>query len=736
MKKTDGKTAKNELLPALFLVALIFTSGCGGGGSSTVAPPQPSVSQPALDAHDGDLAMEVPYDIDVVLEDGRTAGRSAASTAYSSELNDVLSLISYFETLPDDAYNIPPVWKVVLGRVKEKRLVHIANDIERKIENENYRIAYLKIARKLLPRVDGCDGGNPADDYIVDCPLKSAIYAEAVRMMTLIEQVMGTLKIRGEDRADDDEDDEADGDKGREARAVDLTTFKNSLLNSIDTIKGYIQNAPDSAFSGVVADPRGTLLGILTVAANYIIDGNFTAAKDELQITFLPLVDGGAGGDPSNDLINSWVYSTAEYASAMDILNRLIRDVTITQVTVTPASGVFEAGRSLQFNAVCLYSDLVEKECNAELAWVSSDPAVADFTAPGLLTGFAAGSASICASAENVNSGWLPVRVVAAGVFWDPFDLTYLDPLKWSDAYQYASTIGVDGARLHFTGGAYSFAQLIPTQYFNVEAGEQVSLETDFDLGTSGGFIYVQGFGMFDRSSTGVAVGIVAGTGVSSPYIYLSSPNDYQVFYTLETGKFSIMYQNGAAKLYLNGKLMGQIAADLEGKRVTFFVYGTTGGADSYMDLYFDNFITNQPDPGERTIAVENGSRPFNIDGSGGLLPGETFILTVTAPIYQTDVTGKVLDASTLQPILPEFEMRETATLGTYQYTGAMPVALPSVVAFSASDDGYTRVQLYTRRITTGASAARALARETGTPLRPADFLPEFLLPLELRDAI
>lgn len=737
MKKTKNKT-KTRLVAVVFLISVFIIAGCGGGGSSSVAPSQPSVSQVVQDGYVEDLAKEVPYDIDVILDDGRTAGRSTGGT-YSSELNDILEIKAYFEGLPDDAYNIPPVWKVILGKVKEKRLTYIVRGIEKKIEKGHYKIAYWKIAKKLLPRVDGCDGGVPRDDYIVDCAVKSPIYATAVEMMAVIEEVVGPWKNRdkGKNRNDDDDDDDEDGrDADRSAYLIDMETFKNNLLNSIDTIKGYIENAGDSAFSGVVADPRGTLLGVLTVAANYVIDEDFTSAKETLENTFLPMIDGGIGGDASDDLIQEWVYSTEQYASTINLTDQMLQDTTITQVTVTPASGIMEAGQSLQFTATCLYSDLVEKECNGEVDWFSDNPSVADFTAPGLLAGYTAGDTTVRASAEDVNSGWLPVKVVGAGVFWDPFDRTYLDPTKWSDAYQYGSTIQADGSRLHLSGGAYSHAQVVPVQYFNVGSGEKVEVEVEIDTGTSGGSCYVQSFGIYDRSTTGVAVGIIDGDGFANPMIYISSPIDYRnITVSDANGVYKIVYQSGVATVTLNGSQIGQVNARLDGTRVTFFLFASSGGGTSYFDLYFDNFITNQPNPGETVVSIENNTRPFLPDGSGGLFANEVFTLRLVATPYQADVKGRLMDAATFQQLIPEFSMNQTATPGIYEYTAVMPAGVPATVVFSASDDGFNRMELYTRRIDTGTSAARSVARATGA-MRPTDFLPAFLLPMELRDAL
>jgi 6-phosphogluconolactonase (cycloisomerase 2 family) len=80
--------------------------------------------------------------------------------------------------------------------------------------------------------------------------------------------------------------------------------------------------------------------------------------------------------------------------------------VTLSSISVTPASASVVAGLSLQFTATGSYSDGTTKDLTASVNWTSSDTAKAIISATsGLVTGKAAGTSTITATYTNATTG-------------------------------------------------------------------------------------------------------------------------------------------------------------------------------------------------------------------------------------------------------------------------------------------------------------------------------------------
>ncbi len=80
--------------------------------------------------------------------------------------------------------------------------------------------------------------------------------------------------------------------------------------------------------------------------------------------------------------------------------------VTLSSITVTPASPSVVAGLTLQFTATGNYSDSTTKDLTSTVTWTSSDESKAIISATsGLATGKAAGTATITATYTNATTG-------------------------------------------------------------------------------------------------------------------------------------------------------------------------------------------------------------------------------------------------------------------------------------------------------------------------------------------
>lgn len=537
-------------------------------------------------------------------------------------------------------------------------------------------------------------------------------------MLSLLTEYAGSTKKHKKD--------------GREANLVDLDTFKNSLLEKINSLRSYIAGLHEDSFSGVVLNPRGTLTGILTVAANYAVDENFDAVKMELETNFLPLVDGASGGDPSDDLLSNNLALTTSYQSASDV----IEDVTITGVQVLPQTITLSAGQAQAFTANCIYSMQYLEDCMDRVTWSSSNPRVGTVDETGTFTALSEGECLVTATHEDGvdNSSLVTVQALNP-VFSDNFDNNFLHPEKWSD-FSNSGTITPGGGILNMSGGKYLYSEVKSTHYFNIDPGESVAFEVDLNLGSSCGEYYVQGFGISDESMAGIAIGLAGGTSLNNQYkVYYSSPlrgAGGVVGVPARSGKFRIEYQSGIANIYRDGGLLVSLNADLDGKRLSFFLYTTAGWGSSYYIADFDNFLSNRDFPGDAYIGIANNTNPFNPDGTGGVYPGDSVTITVVTAPGQTDVRAGIMIPDELAYLVNPMQMLETATPGTYELSLTMPSISATSLCAAASDDGFSKTVLRTKRYNVGGGSAGRIAASTTTSpgghpllrLFPADILP------------
>ncbi len=672
---------------------IAFIAGCGGSGNSISSTSSASDSSAAA----------------------KTTGSTAqlVSDVNQQKYDALLKLESWVLNLKDNNF-IDINGKRnndIQAENHRNQLLNIIENVKTDAEAGNYDKAAAKLENSFIPKIDGCNGGNAANDLVAGCELAIDLYEKS---NALLETLNNETETRSASRA----------------AAAAWDTYQQEVLDLIGQIATLLANAPDSFFKNPAVSSRQTLLDIIAEAKTALEAQNPDAAQEIIEEEFLPLVDGGRGGETQDDLIDSSVYTTRDYAEAMANVDSIIQLLTLTAIRIENAPATIGVGETAALSAICTYNDSVEKNCSANATWQSSTSA-ATVAAGGTLTGVNIGPAAITAQLDGLTSAAANVFVIYAGGFHDLFDITAIDTVLWTDVFKGKSTMTVNNGTLRIQAGSYSFGQLVPIQYFRIEPGEKLEIFVTLDPTASAGTYFVQGFGIYNQRTTGIAAGITGGTSMAQPTIYLSSTRGYaSAAVASGKGSYKIVYQNRQASLYFNGSVIGTIEADLENQRLTFFLYGSARSNTS-LDAVFDNFMTNQTDPGEYKIDIANLTEPFGINGAGNLAAGNTFSLDFYGDPNMIGIMGKLLDADTLQVIQGPFQMTQ-AMPGKYNYTGVMPSTTASNVVLAASDDSFNSVIIYTRRISTGHVAARAIEKPASTKYIPEEF-PAFLLPAELR---
>ncbi|MFC1474759.1 hypothetical protein ACFLQK_01830, partial [bacterium] len=240
-------------------------------------------------------------------------------------------------------------------------------------------------------------------------------------------------------------------------------------------------------------------------------------------------------------------------------------------------------------------------------------------------------------------------------------------------------------------------------------------------------------FGVMEGNRTGLAVGLMDGDVFSQPTLYYSSPSDYGNMNTGRKVRVRVVYQTGSAKLYVNDMTtpVKSFNVYLDGRHVTFFLYATSISGSTY-NVKFDNFWTNQAEPGELMTEVENETRPFAADGSGGIMPGEIYKFIVRADPGLNTVQAGFVDPATMRMVLGPKSLRET-TPGIYEFSSVMPSLGVAKIAAVGSNDRIVNNKAYSRNISHTVAAGRVAARTTSVSETVALPLPAFLLPMELR---
>jgi soluble cytochrome b562 len=608
------------------------------------------------------------------------------------------------------------------------QLKKLIEDIEKYITEGNYEKAAQDVEKKLIPRIDGCNGGNAADDLVMSCILANNLYKQTGTLLDTLKEAEQAATVPAPVKG-------KSGKSSSRVAALSIIDYKENLLNMVAEIRSEITDAADDAFKSPLSGDRAVLIDIIDLATAAIEAGNIQNAKDIVKNQFYPLVDGGDGGDPSNDLVNDWVYSTADYAGLLTSIREAMNEMKLTRVSISGIPASLGVGETAQLGAICEYNSVTEIDCSADAYWTVSNPALAAITVDGKLTGNSIGSVAVTAFVGGMYSAPVFTLVNYSGVFKDSFDKDYLDPAIWSDIFSTMSEINVGGGELRMIAAPEAFGQLIPVHYFKIKEGQKVEISATLDPSNCVGTQFVQSFGIYNRRTSGIGAGI-SGLPNGTYRIYMSTSRGYVYIISAvrPSGEFKIVYQNRLASLYYNGAFIGSAEADLENQKHTLYIFGSARSG-STLDAVYRNFTSNLPYPGDYRIEVANNTTPFSEEGLGSLRAGDVFTLTFHGEPHMSGIAAKLYVANTMLPLTTvPLQLTQTATPGKYAYTGVMPSVSVPVVALSASDDNFNFLEIYSRRISSGVMGGGARISTDGAAGIIVPDIPMFLLPPEFRD--
>ena len=101
-------------------------------------------------------------------------------------------------------------------------------------------------------------------------------------------------------------------------------------------------------------------------------------------------------------------------ASTADLTFETLSPPTLDSISITPSSASISEGSTQQFTATGTYSDDTTKDLTAEVAWSSSDTAVATIDNVGVATGMSVGSIVMTATYSNLSPAISTLEVTAA----------------------------------------------------------------------------------------------------------------------------------------------------------------------------------------------------------------------------------------------------------------------------------------------------------------------------------
>ncbi|HZS70386.1 MAG TPA: DUF4082 domain-containing protein, partial [Candidatus Acidoferrum sp.] len=150
-------------------------------------------------------------------------------------------------------------------------------------------------------------------------------------------------------------------------------------------------------------------------AGNYAGDNGYFSAAGVDNPPVHALQDGASGGNGVYAYSASSVFPTNTYLSSNYWVDVVFTTATLTSITVTPANPTIPAGGTQQFTATGRYSDNSTQNITSQVAWSSSNSAVATINSAGLATGAGAGTATITATKGGI-SGSTGLTVQAAAL--------------------------------------------------------------------------------------------------------------------------------------------------------------------------------------------------------------------------------------------------------------------------------------------------------------------------------
>jgi hypothetical protein len=179
-----------------------------GGNEQLDALPDTTIYRPETD--DFVLAGSVQFPrtaaVPGLLNDGRPLlvggfGQGVFHAIASIYTPSILSQAKGFKNvlldLPNDAYEggkkqkkkLVNEVKKIINKLDKCNKCHGGNKVKNKLKE--YEKALERVVENIIPRMDGCAGGDPSDDWILGCGNQEQPYAVATLMLKTLEVILG-----------------------------------------------------------------------------------------------------------------------------------------------------------------------------------------------------------------------------------------------------------------------------------------------------------------------------------------------------------------------------------------------------------------------------------------------------------------------------------------------------------------------------------------------------------------
>jgi len=331
--------------------------------------------------------------------------------------------------------------------------------------------------------------------------------------------------------------------------AVELgVKFRSDVAGKITGIRFYKATANTGTHVGNLWSSTGTLLGSITFSnetasgwqqmlfatpvaitsntvyvasyhansGHYSEDDNYFLSKGADNPPLHALTNGVSAGNGvyaygASSVFPSQTWSSANYWA--DVVFQAGSAPTLTSIVVTPANPTNLAGATQQFTATGTYSDGTVQTISSQVAWTSSNTAVATISTGGLAASVSAGATTISAALAGVTGGTtLTVQAAptlasiavtpanptiavgatqqftATGTYSDGSTQNLTSRVTWTSSKTAVATINTNGLATAVSAGATvisaALSGVMGTDTLTVQAAPLVMTTTSMPTGT------------------------------------------------------------------------------------------------------------------------------------------------------------------------------------------------------------------------------------------------------------
>ena len=352
-----------------------------------------------------------------------------------------------------------------------------------------------------------------------------------------------------------------------------------------------------------------------------------------------------------------------------------IAAATLEAIQVSPANSTLPVNTTQQFSALGSYSDGSSRDITAQVSWNSSTIADATVSASGLVTGVAAGSATITATLNSV-SGSTSVTVNAptiTAISVAPDNLTL--PIGVSEQYT-ASAIYSDGSIQDLVAGVTwsssnpTVASIDGNGLANTLSGGTSTITATFGAFTDSSTITIVPASLLSITVTPATVSMAAGTQQQFTATGIFSDGSTQVL-------TSATWSSSSASVTVDANGLGQAVA--AGSSTITVTSGTVSGTAS-VTVTGATLVS-------LTIAPLNSSMPEGatkqFTATGTFSDTSTQDMTATALWSSTDASVATIDNTGLASSVVDGTTTITASVGPISASTNLTVSVVDLVSIT-----------------------------------------------------